>query len=152
RSKWIIEQILADYRAAYQLRSFCLRYFNASGADKAGAIGEFREPETHLIPRAMMALQGHVGDFAVYGNDYETPDGTAIRDYIHVDDLAAAHILALRALLDGAQGGSFNLGTGSGYSVRQILQTINSVTGRRVPEVLKERRMGDPPILVANPS
>ena len=94
-SKWMIERVLADYRGAYGLGSFALRYFNASGADPAGGIGELRDIETHLIPRAMMALQGHVPDFAVFGDDYDTPDGTAIRDYIHVTDLAAAHVLAL---------------------------------------------------------
>ena len=94
-SKWMIERVLADYRAAYGFGSFALRYFNAAGADPAGGIGEQRDVETHLIPRAMMALQGHVPDFAVFGDDYDTPDGTAIRDYIHVTDLAAAHVLAL---------------------------------------------------------
>ena len=94
-SKWMIERMLADYRAAYGFGAFCLRYFNASGADPAGGIGELRDNETHLIPRAMMALQGHV-DFAVFGDDYDTPDGTAIRDYIHVTDLAAAHVAALK--------------------------------------------------------
>jgi UDP-glucose 4-epimerase len=100
----------------------------------------------------MMALQGHVADFAIFGDDYDTPDGTAIRDYIHVNDLAAAHILALESLLNGSAGGQFNLGTGSGYSVREILAEIHKVTGRKVPQVIKERRAGDPPILVANPS
>ena len=100
-SKWMIERVLADYRGAYGLGSFALRYFNASGADPAGGIGELRDVETHLIPRAMMALQGHVADFAVFGDDYDTPDGTAIRDYIHVTDLAAAHVLALKLLLRG---------------------------------------------------
>ena len=100
-----MERILADYRDAYGLGSFCLRYFNASGADASGAIGELRDNETHLIPRAMMALQGHVDDFAVFGDDYDTPDGTAIRDYIHVTDLAAAHVLALELLMAGHRGG-----------------------------------------------
>jgi UDP-glucose-4-epimerase GalE len=151
-SKWMIERILGDYRSAYRLNSFCLRYFNACGADPSGTIGEFRDPETHLIPRAMMALQGHVGDFAIFGDDFDTPDGTAIRDYIHVADLAAAHVLALNALLDGAPGGSYNLGTGSGYSVRQVLTVIERETGLRMPLVTKARRAGDPPILVADPS
>ena len=101
-SKWMIERVLADYRTAYGLGSFALRYFNASGADPAGGIGELRDVETHLIPRAMMALQGHVPDFAVFGDDYDTPDGTAIRDYIHVTDLAAAHVLALEAAAAGS--------------------------------------------------
>src|SRR4051812_1868587 len=151
-SKWMIERILGDYRSAYRLNSFCLRYFNACGADPSGTIGEFRDPETHLIPRAMMALQGHVGDFAIFGDDFDTPDGTAIRDYIHVADPAAAHVLALNALLEGAPGGSYNLGTGSGYSVRQVLTVIEGETGLRMPLVTKARRAGDPPILVADPS
>jgi UDP-glucose 4-epimerase len=100
----------------------------------------------------MMALQGHVGDFAVFGEDYETPDGTAIRDYIHVDDLAAAHVQALQELFAGHPGGSFNLGTGQGYSVREILNAIVRETNKAVPIVVKERRSGDPPILVADPS
>ncbi len=151
-SKWMIEQILGDYRSAYGMNSFCLRYFNACGAEPSGSIGEFRDPETHLIPRAMMALQGHVGDFAIFGDDYATPDGTAIRDYIHVVDLAAAHVRALNALLNGSKGGSYNLGTGSGFSVRQVLTAIERETGLKIPLVPKPRRAGDPPILVADPS
>ena len=152
RSKFMIEQILADHRAAYQFRSVCLRYFNACGADASATIGELRDPETHLIPRALMALLGHVADFAIFGEDYETPDGTAVRDYIHVDDLAAAHIAALEMLLNGGAGGVFNLGTGTGYSVRQVLDVIRAETGETVPTVVRERRAGDPPILVADPS
>ncbi len=151
-SKWMIERLLADYRSAYRLGAFCLRYFNASGADASGDIGELRDNETHLIPRAMMALQGHVGDFAVFGDDYDTPDGTAIRDYIHVTDLAAAHLLALKLLLQGHAGGAFNLGTGAGFSVRQILRAIAAETGREVPHLIKPRRTGDPTYLVADPS
>lgn len=150
-SKWMIERMLADYRSAYGFGAFCLRYFNASGADPAGGIGELRNNETHLIPRAMMALQGHV-DFAVFGDDYDTPDGTAIRDYIHVTDLAAAHVAALTLLEQGHAGGSFNLGTGSGFSVREILTAIRQETGREVPHVVKPRRAGDPTYLVADPS
>jgi UDP-glucose 4-epimerase len=119
RSKLMIEHMLDDHRRAYGFGAFCLRYFNASGADASGTIGELRDPETHLIPRAMMALQGHVPDFAVFGDDYDTPDGTAIRDYIHVTDLAAAHVKALTLLLAGQAGGSFNLGTGQGFSVKE---------------------------------
>ncbi|MCP3460102.1 UDP-glucose 4-epimerase GalE [Bradyrhizobium sp. CCGUVB23] len=151
-SKLMIERMLADYRAAYGFGAFCLRYFNASGADPAGGIGELRDNETHLIPRAMMALQGHVGDFAVFGDDYDTPDGTAIRDYIHVSDLAAAHVAALKLLLEGHSGGSFNLGTGAGFSVREILSAIRQETGREVPHVVKPPRPGDPTYLVADPS
>jgi UDP-glucose-4-epimerase GalE len=151
-SKWMVERMLADYRSAYGLGAFCLRYFNASGADAAGGIGELRDNETHLIPRAMMALQGHVGDFAVFGDDYDTPDGTAIRDYIHVTDLAAAHLAALKLLMQGHTGGAFNLGTGAGYSVREILTAIAAETGREVPHMVKPRRAGDPTYLVADPT
>ncbi len=150
-SKWMIEQVLADYRPAYGLNSFSLRYFNACGDDSGGEIGELRDPETHLIPRAMMALQGHV-DFSVFGEDYATPDGTAIRDYIHVADLAEAHILALKCLLNGHEGGALNLGTGSGFSVLQILKAIAQEAGREVPYIVRERRTGDPEFLVADPS
>jgi UDP-glucose 4-epimerase len=151
-SKWMIERVLADYRSAYGLGSFALRYFNASGADPSGGIGELRDVETHLIPRAMMALQGHVPDFAVFGDDYDTPDGTPIRDYIHVTDLAAAHLRALKLLLQGHCGGAFNLGTGTGFSVREILHAIATETGREVPHVVKPRRSGDPAYLVADPT
>jgi UDP-glucose 4-epimerase len=150
-SKLMIERMLADYRSAYGFGAFCLRYFNAAGADAEGGIGEMRDNETHLIPRAMMAMQGHV-DFAVFGDDYDTPDGTAIRDYIHVTDLAAAHVAALRLLLDGHAGGAFNLGTGNGFSVREILGAIAAETGRKVPHTVKPRRAGDPTYLVADPS
>jgi UDP-glucose 4-epimerase len=151
-SKWMVERVLADHRSAYGLGAFCLRYFNAAGADADGAIGELRDNETHLIPRAMMALQGHIGDFAVFGDDYDTPDGTAIRDYIHVTDLAAAHLTALKLLMQGHRGGAFNLGTGAGYSVREILAAIAVETGREVPHLVKPRRAGDPAYLVADAS
>ena len=150
-SKWMAERALADYRTAYGFSSFALRYFNASGADPEGGIGEDREIETHLIPRAMMALQGHV-DFAVFGDDYATPDGTAIRDYIHVSDLATAHVLALNLLLEGHGGGVVNLGTGKGFSVREILAAISKEAGRAVPHTVKPRRAGDPTYLVADAS
>jgi UDP-glucose-4-epimerase GalE len=151
-SKWMIEQILGDHRAAYGLKSFSLRYFNACGADPSGLIGEMRDPETHLIPRAMMALQGHAADFAIFGTDYPTADGTAVRDYIHVTDLAAAHILALKRLLRNDSGGSFNLGTGQGYSVKEVLSAIEGEVGRPVPVLQKGRRPGDPAVLVADPT
>ncbi len=151
-SKWMIERIIADYRSAYGLGAFCLRYFNASGADASGGIGELRENETHLIPRAMMALQGHLPDFAIFGEDYATPDGTAIRDYIHVTDLGAAHVAALQLLMQGYAGGAFNLGTGNGFSVREILAAISAETGRAVPHVIKLKRPGDPAYLVADPT
>ncbi len=151
-SKLMVEQVISDYRAAYRLQPICFRYFNASGADPSGTIGELRDPETHLIPRAMMRLQGHVSDFSVFGEDYDTPDGTAVRDYIHAADLAAAHVLAIQLLADDHQGGTYNLGTGTGYSVKEVLSAIAKETAQQVPFVLKERRAGDPPILVADPS
>jgi UDP-glucose 4-epimerase len=152
RSKLMIEEILSDHRHAYGLNSICFRYFNASGADASGAIGEHRDPETHLIPRAMMAMQGHVADFSIFGDDYDTFDGTAVRDYIHVTDLAAAHVRAVEMLTSGHQGGIYNLGTSVGYSVKQILAAIFSETGRTMPLIYHPRRAGDPPILVADPS
>ena len=120
KSKLMIEDILSDYRGAYGLSSICFRYFNASGADASGQIGECRDPETHLIPRAMMALLGQVKDFAIFGNDYNTFDGTAIRDYVHVTDLASAHVQAVKMLAEDHEGGVYNLGTGVGYSVSEI--------------------------------
>lgn len=149
-SKAIVEKILADYGHAYLLRWIALRYFNASGADPDAEIGELRNPETHLIPRAMMAIQGHLNDFAVFGTDYDTPDGTPIRDYIHVCDLADAHILAVQRLLAGGASGAFNLGTGQGYSVRQILKAIKATTGVDIKVRPAPRRPGDPPVLVAD--
>jgi UDP-arabinose 4-epimerase len=150
RSKLMVEQILADFATAYSLNSVILRYFNACGASPEGHIGELRDPETHLIPRAMMALQGHIDDFRVFGSDYPTPDGTAIRDYVHVDDLAEAHVAALRLLLAGRRGDTFNLGTGQGYSVKQVLNAIETETGERLPAANGPRRPGDPAVLVAD--
>lgn len=152
RTKLVVEGMLDDHRAAHGMQFVCLRYFNASGADQSALVGELRDPETHLIPRALMSLQGYVRDFALFGEDYETPDGTAIRDYIHVSDLARAHIIALGYISGGASSGHFNLGTGSGFSVQEILSTIEKVTGRSVDVVRKPRRAGDPPVLVADPA
>lgn len=149
-SKQMVERILADHRPAYGLRSVALRYFNASGADPEGELGELRETETHLIPRAMMTLQGLIPDFTVFGADFATPDGTAIRDYVHVSDLADAHVAALRTLLEGAPGGVFNLGTGHGCSVKEVLEAIESEAGEGVPYLTGPRRPGDPAVLVAS--
>jgi UDP-glucose 4-epimerase/UDP-arabinose 4-epimerase len=151
-SKLMVERILSDYALAYGLDSTALRYFNASGADPEGELGELRDPETHLIPRAMMAVQGYICNFAVFGNDYPTPDGTAIRDYIHVSDLAEAHVAALQHLLAGKAIGAFNLGTGRGYSVKQVLDAIAAETGESLPVSEASRREGDPPVLVADVS
>ena len=152
RSKLMCEHILADYCFAYDFRSIVLRYFNASGAAPGSGIGELREVETHLIPRAMMALQGYVEDFEVFGSDFATGDGTAIRDYIHVMDLADAHVLALKKLLAGAGGGTFNLGVGTGHSVADVLKCITDVVGQNLPTPRGSRRPGDPACLVADSS
>ena len=148
----MVERILSDYSTAYGLGLTILRYFNACGADPEGDIGELRDPETHLIPGAMMALQGYVDDFQIFGSNYPTPDGTAIRDYIHVSDLAEAHVAAVRGLLDGQAGGTFNLGTGKGHSVKEVISAIEAETGRALPAVDGPQRAGDPAILVADPS
>ena len=151
-SKLMIERVLMDYVRAYGLQYVALRYFNAAGADPDGEVGELREPETHLIPRAMMSIQGHLDDFEVFGSDYPTPDGTAIRDYIHVSDLADAHVAALRRLQDGKPSGAYNLGTGHGYSVREVLAAISAETGEDLRTPVGLRREGDPAELVADAS
>src|SRR5262249_28250478 len=132
------------------LNSISLRYFNASGADPEGELGELHDPETKLIPRAMMAIQGRITDFAVFGTDYDTPDGTAIRDYVHVSDLGEAHVSALRRLFAGGPSGIFNLGTGRGYSIKEVLNAISAETGVALNPPSTPRRQGDPPALVAN--
>ena len=152
RSKLIGEWMIDDFAAAHGLDAVCLRYFNACGADPDGEIGEWHEPETHLIPRALMAAFGASETLDVFGTDYPTEDGTCVRDYIHVADLARAHVLAVRHLLDGGKGLKVNLGTGTGLSIRQITTAITRVTGREVPIVERDRRAGDPPHLVADPS
>ena len=148
-SKLMVERILLDYARAYAFQFTALRYFNAAGADHDGEIGELRDPETHLIPRAMMSIQGHLDDFEVFGADYSTPDGTAIRDYVHVTDLADAHVAALRRLQDGKPSGAFNPGSGRGYSVREVLEAISRETGEVLRAPMTLRREGDPAELVA---
>jgi len=152
RSKWMVEQMLADYDTAYGLKSVCLRYFNAAGADPEGRIGERHQPETHLIPLVLQAASGRGPAITVFGSDYETPDGTCIRDYIHVDDLCDAHLLALRQLWAGATSDAYNLGNGNGFSVREVIDTAQRVTGRIIPVQYGERRVGDPARLVADAS
>ena len=152
RTKLAVEHALADYETAYGLRSVRLRYFNASGCDPDGEVGESHEPETHLVPRAILAALGHVDEIAIFGDDYPTPDGTAIRDYIHVTDLADAHVAAVRHLLGGDDGAAVNLGTGRGFSVREILDAVERVTGLHVPRRIAARRQGDPAVLVADGS
>lgn len=148
-SKLMVERVLADYAAAYGLPYMALRYFNAAGADPEGQIGERRDVETHLVPLAIDALLGRRPPLTILGQDHPTPDGTAIRDYIHVSDLAVAHVRALGYLLEGGGSRVLNLGAGHGHSVREVLATIASIAGRPVPNVTAGRRPGDPPELVA---
>lgn len=144
-----VERALADYATAYGWGYGALRYFNASGASPDGTIGEDHDPETHLIPLVIQAALGQKPHIEVFGTDYPTPDGTCIRDYIHVDDLAEAHLLALEKL-EAGKGLHYNLGIGRGYSVREVIRTVEEVTGRRVPVKEGPRRAGDPPALVAS--
>lgn len=150
-TKLACEFLMRDFAVAHGFCSVALRYFNAAGADPEGRLGEDHRPETHLIPIALAAAAGHRPPLQVFGNDYPTPDGTCIRDYIHVSDLADAHVLALRSLLDGRQGFSaFNLGNSLGTSVAEILRICQKVTGRPVPHTIAPRRPGDPPKLVGS--
>jgi UDP-glucose 4-epimerase len=152
RSKLMLEWILRDCDAAWGLRSVSLRYFNASGSSEDGKIGEDHNPETHLIPRVLMAVTGEISHLDVFGTDYPTPDGTCIRDYIHVDDLASAHAKAISHLTGGGDSLACNLGTGVGVSVKEIIAAVEEVTGRTVPVKYSPRRVGDPPQLLADPS
>jgi UDP-glucose-4-epimerase GalE len=152
RSKLMVEWILADCDHAWGLRSACLRYFNASGCSPDGRIGEDHDPETHLIPRVLMAVTGEIGELEVFGTDYQTPDGTCIRDYIHVDDLADAHARAVDFLAAGGESLRCNLGTGVGVSVQEIIAAAEEVTGKSVPVKYGPRREGDPAMLVADPA
>ena len=151
-TKLFVERMLHWYGIAHGLKWVAPRYFNAAGADPEGEIGEVHEPETHLIPAAIEAILGKRPQLEVYGTDYPTPDGTAIRDYIHVFDLGRAHILALDYLRNGGESTSVNLGTGVGQSVMDVIGAVRDATGREVPHVLRPRRAGDPPQLVADPS
>jgi UDP-arabinose 4-epimerase len=144
--------MLADYSTAYGMRYAALRYFNACGADIDGELGEKHDPETHLIPRAMLAAAGSADVLEVFGDDYDTPDGTCIRDYIHVVDLARAHVLAVGHLVNGGGNLVLNLGTGRGTSIKEIVDAIGRVTGRQVPVEMRARRAGDPPALYADPA
>lgn len=151
RSKLMLEWVLRDCDQAWGLKSTCLRYFNASGSAEDGKIGEDHNPETHLIPRVLMAVTGEIDHVDVFGTDYPTPDGTCIRDYIHVDDLAEAHLKALQHLVNGGDSLACNLGTGVGVSVKEIIDAVEEVTGEKVPIEYGPRREGDPPELLANP-
>ncbi len=150
RTKLVIEWMLEDFRVAYGLKYINLRYFNAAGADPEGEVGEWHEPETHLIPNILLSLLRKSKSLEIYGNDYPTPDGTCIRDYIHIHDLCSAHMLALDYLLDGGEPASFNLGNGEGYSILDIIRATEKVTGMRVKYEYRDRRPGDPARLIGS--
>jgi UDP-glucose-4-epimerase GalE len=150
RSKLMVEQIMEDFSHAYKSECVSLRYFNAAGADPDGELGEDHNPETHLIPLVLKTAIGKREMINIFGDDYPTKDGTCIRDYIHIDDLAQAHLLALKRLLSGLPGGCFNLGNGSGHSVMQLIETARKVTGKTIPSKVVDRRPGDPAVLIGS--
>lgn len=152
KTKLMVESALADFDAAYGLKSICLRYFNAAGADPDGHLGERHNPETHLIPLVLQVASGRRSHISVFGRNYETPDGTCIRDYIHINDLCEAHWLALQTLLKGADSRSYNLGNGKGFSVQEVIDTAKQITGKHIPVVYAEKRAGDPARLIADSS
>ncbi len=149
-SKLMIEQVLDDYDKAYGLHSTCLRYFNAAGADPDGELGERHSPETHLIPLILQAASGRRDDIKVFGNDYETDDGTCVRDYIHINDLCIAHSLALNCMIKNNKSARFNLGNGKGFSVKQVIDVVKKVSGKDFKVTIEPRREGDPAVLVAD--
>jgi len=151
-SKAFFEEALESYDTAYGLRSARLRYFNAAGADESGEVGECHDPEPHLIPLTLRAAAGFGNELQLYGDDYPTPDGTCIRDYINVMDLAEAHVMALQHLVEGNPSFTVNLGTGQGSSVKEVITAVEQVTGMKVPYRIVQRRAGDPPALVADPA
>jgi len=148
-TKTTVERMLADCDAAHGIKSICLRYFNAAGADESGSIGERHDPETHLIPLILKVATGERDNIRIFGTDYQTPDGTCVRDYIHVTDLARAHLLALERLLDDGDSAVFNLGNSKGYSVREVIALARKITGHPIPAEETGRRAGDPAVLVA---
>lgn len=150
RSKWMVEQVLADYERAYGLRHVCLRYFNAAGAHPSGRLGERHQPETHLIPLVLQVASGKAPAVKIFGTDYDTPDGTCIRDYIHVTDLCHAHLLAMEHLMDNGASRAYNLGNGNGFSVRQVIDAASLVTAGTIAVSIAARREGDPARLVAD--
>ncbi len=150
RSKLMVEQILDDYESAYGLKSVSLRYFNAAGADPDGEIGEDHDPETHLIPLTLQTALGKRKKMVIFGDDYPTGDGTCVRDYIHIMDLAQAHLLALEKLMNGSPGEKYNLGNGNGISVKEVIDTAREITGEKIPVRMAERRPGDPAVLVGS--
>ena len=149
-TKLMVERILADFDHAYDFRSVAFRYFNAAGADPQGQLGEAHDPETHLIPLVLFAALGSLPSVSIFGTDYDTPDGTCIRDYIHVTDLAQAHVQGLEYLMQGGKSDRFNLGNGSGFSVKEVIETARTVTGREIIAIENPRRAGDPPALVGS--
>nr|WP_225938535.1 UDP-glucose 4-epimerase GalE [Leptothermofonsia sichuanensis] len=149
-TKLMVERVLQDFHQAYDFKSVCFRYFNAAGADPEGRLGEDHNPETHLIPLVLLTALGQRQSVSIFGTDYPTPDGTCIRDYIHVADLAQAHVLGLDYLLKGGETAAFNLGNGNGFSVREVIETARQVTGREILAVECDRRPGDPPALVGS--
>lgn len=150
RTKLIMENAMADYSQAYGLKYIALRYFNACGADQNGDIGEDHHPETHLLPLILQACLGKTTGIKIFGDDYPTKDGTCIRDYIHVTDLAQAHVLALKALYNGHESEVYNLGNGNGFTVKEIIEAAETVTGVTIPKEITPRRVGDPAVLVAS--
>jgi len=150
KSKYMVEQILSDFDRAYDLNYVCFRYFNAAGADPTGLLGEDHAPETHLIPLVLQTALGKREAISISGTDYPTPDGTCIRDYIHVTDLAQAHILGLEYLLKGGKSDVFNLGNGNGFSVKEVIETAKQVTEAEIKVIESERRPGDPPVLIGS--
>ncbi len=149
-TKLMVERILQDFSLAYDFRSVCLRYFNAAGADPEARLGEDHNPETHLIPLVLQTALGQRESISIFGTDYDTSDGSCVRDYIHVLDLAQAHILALEYLVDGGPTDVFNLGNGNGFSVKQVIETARKITGKEIKAEISDRRAGDPPILVGS--
>jgi UDP-glucose-4-epimerase GalE len=149
-TKYAMERMLDDFGAAFGLAGVALRYFNAAGCDQQAETGEMHEPETHLIPRVIKAALGRIPPLEVFGSDYPTPDGTCVRDYVHVTDLAAAHVRALSYLFDGGPSIKLNLGTGNGCSVMEIIKAVQAVLRQETPHVMRPRRAGDPPCLVAD--
>jgi len=149
-SKLMVEKMLEEFDKEYGLKSVSLRYFNAAGADPQGELGERHNPETHLIPLVLQAASGRRDAISIFGDDYDTPDGTCVRDYIHIADLAEAHMRAIEYLRKGNQSDAFNLGNGKGFSVREIIDAAENVTNKKIPVKLDERRAGDPASLVAD--
>ncbi|MBW4522427.1 MAG: UDP-glucose 4-epimerase GalE [Scytolyngbya sp. HA4215-MV1] len=149
-SKLMVEKILADFDVAHELKAVCFRYFNAAGADPDGLLGEDHNPETHLIPLVLLTALGRRDEISIFGTDYPTVDGTCVRDYIHVSDLATAHVLGLEYLLKGGESQAFNLGNGLGFSVREVIEAARKITGQVIPVQECDRRPGDPPALVGS--